>query len=175
MNSQTLLDSLCEIYQIMPEYQDFWGKHHLASQETRQRLLAAMDVPTETEEAMQQALARAEAVEWRCALPPVLLVWDLAGAGPGTARAAAIISQRRTASPRVHLALTPPDPGTVRAGKPCSPGVPKDRDRDRVLRLWRRPGGLRDPGLYSPNMDQRQQRRPGAPDHSARVSTLFPT
>ena len=76
MNSQTLLDSLCEIYQIMPEYQDIWGKRHLASQETRQQLLAAMDVPTETEAVMQQALARAEAAAWRGTLPPVQVVWE---------------------------------------------------------------------------------------------------
>ena len=76
MSSQTLLDRLCERYHIAPEYQDIWGQRHIVSQETRQRLLTAMDVSTDTEESMQQALSRAETAVWRRALPPVLVFWE---------------------------------------------------------------------------------------------------
>ena len=76
MSSRTALDRLCQHYHIASEYQDIWGKRHLASEQTRRALLAAMGVLTETGEVMQQALARAEAADWRRALPPVQVVWE---------------------------------------------------------------------------------------------------
>lgn len=74
MNARTLLDQLCERYHITPEYQDIWGNRQPTVPQTQHALLAAMGVPTETEAAMQQALAQAEAADWRRFLPPVQVI-----------------------------------------------------------------------------------------------------
>jgi (1->4)-alpha-D-glucan 1-alpha-D-glucosylmutase len=76
MRSRTDLDRLCERYHIALEYEDIWGRRHHASAQTRRALLAAMGVSTESEEAVGEALAQAEAADWRRLLPPVRVVWE---------------------------------------------------------------------------------------------------
>ncbi|MDT8402999.1 malto-oligosyltrehalose synthase [Sulfuriflexus sp.] len=73
MSSRSILDRLCEQFHIASEYHDIWGKRHAVSERTRRDLLAAMGVPTQGREAMQRALAEAEAADGCRALPPVLV------------------------------------------------------------------------------------------------------
>ena len=74
MSHHTLLERLCERYHIASEYQDIWGKHHPTSADTRRALLAAMGISTESDEAMENALAQADANDFCRLLPPVQVV-----------------------------------------------------------------------------------------------------
>ncbi len=76
MNAAALLDQLCAHYHIAGDYQDIWGHRHSVSEDTRRRLLQAMHVAANSDEAMQQALEQAESAHWRRALPPVCVLTE---------------------------------------------------------------------------------------------------
>jgi malto-oligosyltrehalose synthase/4-alpha-glucanotransferase len=74
MIHHSLLERLCEHYHIVSEYQDIWGKQHSASRDTKRALLAAMGVPAENDQAMENAMIQAEEDDFCRLLPPVQVV-----------------------------------------------------------------------------------------------------
>ncbi len=74
MTEKTLLDRLCAICGIEPEYYDIWGKRHEVSPATAQALLASMGVSARHDASVAAALAERETRSWRRVLPPVRVV-----------------------------------------------------------------------------------------------------
>ena len=73
---QDLLDELAHLYGISPEYHDVFGEPHPLPPETRDALLAAMDLDIETPEAAATAVAAFDEAPWRACLPPVRVIRD---------------------------------------------------------------------------------------------------
>jgi len=70
----SLLDQLCELYGVLPEYRDIWGKVHRASDAVRQALLRGMGVAADTEAERTASLHAFMQRAWTCPLAPVQVV-----------------------------------------------------------------------------------------------------
>lgn len=64
MPDQAMLDRLCALYGIEPEYADIWGNRHTASDTTRRTLLAAMNVNAESAADLEHAIDEFEMQSW---------------------------------------------------------------------------------------------------------------
>ena len=71
MNEHEGLVRLAAHAGILSHYYDIWGGHHLASNETLRRLLAAMGFDARNETAATQSLQASETQAWRRPLPSV--------------------------------------------------------------------------------------------------------
>ncbi|MGQ9370956.1 4-alpha-glucanotransferase [Azospirillum sp. A39] len=69
----TELDRLAERVGIEPFYHDIWGNRRDTSRETKCALIAAMGLPTGTDEDVARSLRTVEEREWRRMLPPALV------------------------------------------------------------------------------------------------------
>jgi len=67
-----------ELWGILPEYQDVLGERHPTSPETQRALLAALGVPADDREGLEQAIQRRLLEEWSRPTPPAVVA--LAGA-----------------------------------------------------------------------------------------------
>lgn len=70
----SLLDQLCELYGVLPEYSDIWGAVHRASDAVRQALLGAMGVAADTEAERAASLHAFMQRAWLRPLAPVQVV-----------------------------------------------------------------------------------------------------
>jgi len=68
------LDRAAEIWGIQPDYWDIWGKHHITPPETKRAILRSMGVPTDTKEALDEALAARHRQEWSRLVAPCLVI-----------------------------------------------------------------------------------------------------
>lgn len=73
------LDTLCAHYGVYQEYYTIWGDHHPTSERTKRAILAAMGVPAEDDAAVEGSLRAHEDRQWRCLLPPVMVVREFSG------------------------------------------------------------------------------------------------
>jgi len=71
---QEVLDQLCKLHGIAPDYFDIWGQRHVTSPSTQRALLAALGVDIATSSSLRQALVEAELRPWRRLLAPVQVV-----------------------------------------------------------------------------------------------------
>lgn len=76
-----LLEQAASAFGVEPGFWDIWGNYRSTSTATRQALLAAMGVASETPEQLEAALARRFRREWESLLPPSLVVSE---SGPRT-------------------------------------------------------------------------------------------
>ncbi len=76
MLNQHLLDRLCALSGIEPEYLDIWGNRHVTSEETKQALLAAMHIDANSAADLERAVAECEAQSWRNMLAPVQVITE---------------------------------------------------------------------------------------------------
>ena len=74
MVGQNTLHRLAERAGIEPAYWDVYGGYHETSDETRRTLLAAMGLPTATDDETNDSLARIEDDPWRRLLEPVTVL-----------------------------------------------------------------------------------------------------
>ncbi|MDP3841116.1 MAG: malto-oligosyltrehalose synthase [Oxalobacteraceae bacterium] len=74
MPNQPMLDRLCALCGIEPEYTDFWGNRHPTSEATKLALLATMHVDADVVADPERALAECEAQSWRRMLAPVQVI-----------------------------------------------------------------------------------------------------
>jgi (1->4)-alpha-D-glucan 1-alpha-D-glucosylmutase len=72
--SVSLLDQLCSVYGIHPEYYNIWGQHHLTTERTKRAILGAMGIAADDEAAATASLLDFERRNWMRILPPVLVV-----------------------------------------------------------------------------------------------------
>ena len=69
-----LLEQTSSQFGVEPGFWDIWGNHRLTSAATRQALLAAMGVASDTPEGLEAALTNRARQEWERLLPPSLVV-----------------------------------------------------------------------------------------------------
>jgi 4-alpha-glucanotransferase len=69
-----LLEQAASAFGVEPGFWDIWGNYRSTNSATRQALLAAMGVLSDTPEQLEPALARRTRREWACPLPPALVV-----------------------------------------------------------------------------------------------------
>ncbi|OLB99452.1 MAG: hypothetical protein AUH35_03030 [Nitrospirae bacterium 13_1_40CM_62_7] len=72
-SEQERLHELAERFGIAADYEDNWGRRHLASDRTKRAILAAMGVCAETEDEVRRELAACADAPWLHACDPVLL------------------------------------------------------------------------------------------------------
>lgn len=65
------LDQLCNLYGVLPAYNDIWGNSHHASASSKAALLGAMGVPANSEDEIAASLHAFERGRWENPLPPV--------------------------------------------------------------------------------------------------------
>jgi len=70
------LDRAAEIWGIQPDYWDIWGQHHITPPETKRAILHSMGVPTDTKEALDEALAARHRQEWSRLVVPCLVIGE---------------------------------------------------------------------------------------------------
>jgi len=73
MSFDSELDSLAKSYGIEPFYWDIEGTQHVATNETKLHLLAAMGVPVTDEDSVAGARAEFELKKWKTLLPPTVI------------------------------------------------------------------------------------------------------
>ncbi|PLW82583.1 malto-oligosyltrehalose synthase [Kineobactrum sediminis] len=76
MTMHDVLERLGRRYGITSEYSDIWGQRHSTSTQTQRALLAAMGVPTATDDALVAALDALETSDLQRLLPAVRVVRD---------------------------------------------------------------------------------------------------
>jgi 4-alpha-glucanotransferase len=59
---------------VQQKFYDIFGKPHVTSTDTNQAILNSVGFDTSSEASLTASLARRDAAEWRCLLPPVLVV-----------------------------------------------------------------------------------------------------
>jgi 4-alpha-glucanotransferase len=80
---EAALDALATFHNIELEYNDAYGRQQSTSRGARRKLLAALGVQAESNEAIAAALAEAELARWHRALPPTIVAHR--GRGPFSA------------------------------------------------------------------------------------------
>lgn len=83
MHENPRLAELARRYGVGVEYWNWTGSHVRVSDETLAAVLGALDVDASTDEAVDDALERADELEWRRAVPPSVVVRE--GASPRVA------------------------------------------------------------------------------------------
>jgi len=73
-----LLDQAASTFGIEPGFWDIWGNYRSTSNATRQALLGAMGVASDTPDHLETALDRRSRREWESLLPPSLVVSESA-------------------------------------------------------------------------------------------------
>ena len=73
MGDAALLERLCRLHGIATEYEDVWGKRRPASEASLRALLGALGVDVAAAGGASDPAA-CDAVEWRRALPPVVVL-----------------------------------------------------------------------------------------------------
>ncbi|HUW29281.1 MAG TPA: malto-oligosyltrehalose synthase [Sulfuriferula sp.] len=73
-----LLDQLCSLCGVLPQYSDIWGNVHHTSDAIKRALLAAMGLAVENDEQIAAALHGFERRNWEHPLPPVQVVRETA-------------------------------------------------------------------------------------------------
>ena len=73
-SEQERLHELAERFGIAADYEDNWGRRHLASDRTKRAILAAMGVCAETEDEVRRELAACADAPWLHACDPVLVL-----------------------------------------------------------------------------------------------------
>jgi (1->4)-alpha-D-glucan 1-alpha-D-glucosylmutase len=68
------LDQLCDLYGILPRYNDIWGNPHYPSEAAKRALLAAMGVAVDTNEDAAASLHAFERQKWDRPMSPVQVV-----------------------------------------------------------------------------------------------------
>lgn len=76
MPNQHLLDRLCALSGIEPEYFDIWGNRHVTSEETKRALLAAMHIEANSAADLEHAVDECDAQSWRSLLAPVQVITE---------------------------------------------------------------------------------------------------
>ncbi len=74
----SLLDQLCSLYGVLPQYTDIWGKTFHPSEAVKRALLVAMGVAANTDEEVAASLKDFERRQWTRPLPPVQVVREAA-------------------------------------------------------------------------------------------------
>lgn len=74
MTEERLLDQLCGLYGIAPEYTDIYGVRRYTSAQTKCALLHAMGVPADTDAAIADSIDTANRQIWLRMLPPVTVL-----------------------------------------------------------------------------------------------------
>ena len=69
-----LLEQAASAFGVEPGFWDIWGNYRSTNTATRQALLAAMGVASDTPEQLEAALAQRTRREWERLLPPSLVV-----------------------------------------------------------------------------------------------------
>ncbi len=73
-----LLDQLCDLYGVLPEYRDIWGNAHHTSEAAKRALLAAMGVAAGNDVELAASLQAFERRQWQQLLPPVQVLRETA-------------------------------------------------------------------------------------------------
>lgn len=79
------LDRLADLLGVEPLYHDIWGNRRETSAATKRALVAAMGLPTATDEEVAASLRTVERRSWSRPLPPVLVTGEGQGIGLGVA------------------------------------------------------------------------------------------
>jgi 4-alpha-glucanotransferase len=73
-NYEQALNRAADLWGIVPEYWDIWGKKHLTSRETKRAILSALGVPTGSAEELEAAVRDRLDAEASRLVPPCLVV-----------------------------------------------------------------------------------------------------
>lgn len=68
------LQRAAALWGILPEYEDVMGVRHRTSAETKQAILAALGAPTQSREALDQAVERRLLEEWSRPVAPIVVI-----------------------------------------------------------------------------------------------------
>ncbi|MGV8900134.1 MAG: malto-oligosyltrehalose synthase [Burkholderiaceae bacterium] len=76
MPNQRILDRLCALSGIEPEYFDIWGNRHVTSEESKRALLEAMNINANSAADLEFAVDECELQSWRSLLAPVQVITE---------------------------------------------------------------------------------------------------